>query len=356
MNEVPSSLYFNQKLGFESIATAMFSSASLEDLLTFFLTTLGTHLAVDRVAIFKFINQQQGKILVEAISPNLQSIKNQTYSIAYFGIDSLSNCPCDRAVILLDIAQTTKNSAIYEDWQRTQIKAMMSAPILFDSSTSVNKIWGLAVVQQCDQPRLWEPSEAEFLFRIAQILGQCLKSWKLRLRSTAFQEEIKAEIMSEREEFLAHRIELPENVEIISEEMTVSSNFILPDDDHNEILDRIHVGDNETSINFAINLALQKLDWKTQHSSSNYPITFAPINHPQNIDGVDVESITLENVLEASSQDKTLDKADYLQQKVNELIESLQHKIDEISLLQGQIQELTQSQNELRQMLADLTP
>lgn len=196
---------------------------------------------------------------------------------------------------------------------------MMSAPILFDSLTSIDKIWGLAFVQQCEPSRLWEPREAEFLFKIAAILAQCLQSWESRLRLNTFKEEIK----SEQEEFSAKRIELSENVEviseIISEDMTVSSNFILPDDDQNEILDRIHVGDNEASINFAINLALQKLDWKTQHNSSNYPIAFAQINHPQNypqnIEDVDAESITLENVLEDFTQDKTLDKVEYLQQK-----------------------------------------
>lgn len=75
MNEVPSSLHSNQKLALESIATAMFSSPSLEELLKVFLTSLGAHLAVDRVAILKFINQQEGKILVEAISPNFRGIK-----------------------------------------------------------------------------------------------------------------------------------------------------------------------------------------------------------------------------------------------------------------------------------------
>jgi prefoldin subunit 5 len=43
-----------------------------------------------------------------------------------------------------------------------------------------------------------------------------------------------------------------------------------------------------------------------------------------------------------------------LQQRVGELIESMQQKLDEIADLQQQVQELTASQREFRQILLDL--
>ena len=81
-------------------------------------------------------------------------------------------------------------------------------------------------------------------------------------------------------------------------------------------------------------------------------------NSLQDIYGVDLESITIEDVLESCAQgitpDQTQTKVDYLQQRVGELVESMQQKLDEITLLQQQVQELTASQQEFRQILLDL--
>jgi len=138
----------------------------------------------------------------------------------------------------------------------------------------------------------------------------------------------------------------------------VSNDFTLFDRDTNEILDRSLIKYSETSINQATNIAMQKLEQKVQYQSSPYPCDFSQINAPQEVYGVDLESITIEDVLESCAQgitpDQTQKKIDYLQQRVGELVESMQQKLDEIALLQQQVQELTASQQEFRQILLDL--
>jgi GAF domain-containing protein len=263
MNGVPSFFDSREKLECEPIAAAMFASNSPEELLKIFLTGLGESLAVNRVALYQLTNESEGNILVEAVSSKVQSIRNQTYPISYFGIDDLKNHPCDRAIISSGIAQII--------WQKTQVQAMMSAPILFDSLTECSKIWGLAFVQQCDRVREWQPQEAHFLFELSQALSQCLQSWELSLRSPTLSQSLLVngqaiEESRDREEFIAKRIELSEDLEVTSspsdpntDNIVVSSNFILSDDDQNEIFDRIHFKDRENSINHAINLAMQRL-------------------------------------------------------------------------------------------------
>ncbi|PZO35747.1 MAG: hypothetical protein DCF19_23145 [Pseudanabaena frigida] len=366
MNEVPSSLQpISLLLGVESIATEMFSSPNLEELLKTFLVRLGESLDVSRIIIYHLHNNQEGNILVEAISPNIQSIKNQVFPIAYLGIGSLQNYTCDRVISLSDVTQITETLTIHQLWQTTGVKSMMTAPILFDSSTADSKIWGLAVVQQCDYLRQWQSFESEFLFEISQVLGQCLQSWELRLQSPTSSptEQYPSDTLIERdrEEFLAKRIDLTQDLEIISsqinpitEEIAVSSNFTLSDDETNETLDRIHSRENEDSINQAINIALQKFNLNIQHNSNQYSSDFVQTDDLQAIDDFDVDSITLEDVLEDFAQDKTQNKVDYLQQRISELIESLQQKIDEVAVLQSHIQELTESQKKFRQMLLDL--
>lgn len=363
MSEVFSSWDFNEAIGVESIATAMFSSTSPEELLKIFLTSLGEHLAVNRVGIYQFINQNEGRILVEAVSASCSSIKNHVYPINYFGIDSPKNYPCDRPVILADLAQTTETLAVHQYWQKTKVKSMISSPILLDESTSINQIWGLAFIQQCDRARAWQPQEVNFLFKMSQVLSQCLQYWQLRLRSPAFSKLFFADDRSalnkffdnEQEEFIARRVELSQNFgELTSqldpalEGIAVSNNFIIPDDEENENLDRVNFKNSQTSINQAINLAMQRLDWKSRDNPDRSSHDFIQM------DDVDVESLTLEDVLENINEDKTQNKIDYLQQRVQDLTESLQQKLEEVESLQLQLQELTESQRKFRDILLEL--
>ncbi|GBO54057.1 diguanylate cyclase/phosphodiesterase with PAS/PAC sensor [Pseudanabaena sp. lw0831] len=360
----------SDKIESGSIALAMFSSNSPEELLKIFLTSLGDRLAVSRVAIYQLTNQDEGIVLVEAVSPNIQNIKNQTYPISCFGVDSLLNYRRNRPVVLSDITQISELINLHQCWQNAKVKAMMSAPILFNSLTAFDKIWGLAFVQQCDRTRQWEPQEAYFLFELSQFLGQCLQSWELSLRSPTFSKSLLLDDRlwdesPDQEEFVVKRVKLSKDLKVkpdhpnpITDGIAVSKDFILSDDDANEILDRSLIKNSETSINQAINLAMQRLDRKIQYSSSSYPRDFSQTDASQDIYGVDLESITIEDVLESCAQeatpDQTQSKVNYLQQRVGELVESMQLKLDEIALLQKQVQELTASQQEFRQILLDL--
>jgi hypothetical protein len=365
----------SDKIESGSIATAMFSSNSPEELLKIFLTSLGDLLAVSRVAIYQLTNQNEGIILVDAVSPNIQNIKSQIYPISCFGVDSFQIYRRNRTVELSDITQISELKNLHQCWQKTQVKAMMSAPILFNSFAEFDKVWGLAFVQQCDRTRQWQPQEAYFLYELSQVLGQCLQFWELSLRSLTPSKSLIADVQSwdeqpldefhDQEEFFVKRVELSKELEAKSaqthpmlDEIAVSKDFILFDGDTNEILDRSLIKNSETSINQAINIAMQKLDQKIQYQSSSYPRDFSQINAPQEAYGVDLESITIEDVLESCAQgitpDQTQTKVDYLQQRVGELVESIQQKLDEIALLQQQVQELTASQQEFRQILLDL--
>jgi hypothetical protein len=370
MNGVTAFLDPTEKLKYELIATAMFSSNSPEELLKIFLTSLGDHLGVSRVAIYQFTNQYEGIVLVEAIAPNIQSIKNQIYPISYFGVNSLKNYPYAHPVKLSNVAQIPEIYSVHQSWQSNQVKAMMSAPILFNLLGGCDQIWGLAFVQQCDRPRQWESQEACFLFELSQVLGQCLQSWELSLRSPTFSKssltiDPLCNEFYEPEEFMVTRVELSEESKVSEVQLdttidglAVSNDFTLSDDEENEILDRSRIRNSDNSINQAINIAMQRLEQKNLYNSSPYPRVFATLDTPQNIYGVDLESTTLEDVLESCAQDpiqaQPQTKVDYLQQRVGELIESMQQKLDEIADLQQQVQELTASQREFRQILLDL--
>ncbi|MBD2187399.1 GAF domain-containing protein [Pseudanabaena mucicola] len=379
MNEIPSSLYSNHKLEHELIALAMLSCQSPEELLKIFLTSLGSRLNASRIVIYQMLNTQKGHILVEAISPDVQSIKDRIYSIHYLGINSVTNVGCDRTFICPDVTQIDADVSIHQQWQETQVKAMMSAPIRLDL-LSHNNIWGWALVQS-HHPKQWELEESHLLFDLAQVLGQCLQNWELKLQFPhlydANQQNLQQTI--EKAEFWAKRTELieegnsvdPLEKNFYSEEITLASNFLIVDDQENLSLDRMHYKKSDNPLDHAVNIAMEKLEQKIiEQSFPLSPYSFANRNKPYRSEvfkyEIDLESQTLEDILEnksqynvqsqyqGESQHESQRKIEYLQQKVSELVEGLQQKLHEISILQYQVQQISEAQQEIRQLLNGL--
>lgn len=373
MEEAFSSFSFGEELEVESITTAMLSSASLEEVLKIFLVNLGEKLAVDRVAIYHFINSQEGKILIDAVSPQVLSIKNQYYAINYFGADSRQNYPRDRPIILEDMARITDTLAVHHQWQMTHVKSMMSAPILFDSPSLNHQIWGITLVQQCDFPRQWQSRETTFVMKLSQVLGKCLQYWQLRLRALDNHFQVNSSISnlfsslpesdryisvgSESEEFVAIRTELSQELETsetLPEAIAWTSKAQLSEDEPNPILEKNNKPDLTTSLNQAINLALEKLDWRLEQNIKQYPKEFDSMEKEENIEGIDAESATLEDILQENNWSPNYSEIEYLRQKISELVDNLQRKTEEIAELKLQIQYLKASQDDLRKMLLDL--
>jgi hypothetical protein len=370
MKGVPLFSDSRQAMESKSITAAMFASSSPEELLQIFLTNLGEQLIVSRVAIYQLTDQHEGIVLLEAVAPNIQSIKNKIYPLTYFGIDSLSEYLHDQAIAFADVSQITQTLTVHQRWQNSQLRAMISAPIVFDAipETKNHRIWGLAFVQQCHEPRQWQSQEVNFLLNLSKVLSQCLQAWNLHLRSPKFLEQKLSEL-SEQDEFTAKRVEFSstESNKVIDEDLVISSNFILSGDNQNKNLDRSLIKDGESSINNAINLAMQKLEEKKPYPHSIYPRVFSEIDIPEAGYNIDLDSITIENILEDSDQgqsqkdlnqflidDQTQLKVNYLQQKVEDMFEDIQGKLAEITALQQQIQKLSISQQEIRQILLDL--
>jgi hypothetical protein len=367
-------------LEFKSISTAMFASSSPEELLQIFLTNLGEKLVVSRVAIYQLTNQQEGIVLLEAVAPIIPSIKNRIYPITYFGIDSSYKYPKDRAVSFADVSEITETLTVHQRWQNSQLRAMISAPIMFDAlpdqKINSSKIWGLAFVQQCDQPRQWQSREVNFLFDLSQVLGKCLQTWASHQRSP---ESLISEITKpfEQEEFIAKRIYFPASSNILStdsnfnddEDIQVFSDLLFSVQDQNKNLDRGLSQSHEAKINDAVNLAMQRLEQRKLHPAKSYPQAFTEMNIPETDYDLDLEASTIENILEAYEDEDDDDdpaiakllinhdtqiKIDYLQQKVESLLEAIQGKIIEIDLLHQQIKLLSTTQQEFRQILLAL--
>lgn len=381
MDEVLPSFSFGDDLEVETIAAAMFSSSSLEELLQIFLVDLGDKLGADRVAIYHLCSLsgdlEVGKILVDAVTPKFSSLKDQALSIHYFGADSIKNYPRDRPLLIDNIQQIKDkqiaNQQVYQQWQQSHVQSMMSAPILFDSPNLESSMWGIALVQQCDRIRQWQPQEAFLLMELAQVLGKCLWKWQLRLQlpylSTNQINSLDAIASSDIDDQLIDRdgedltairttiseaIALPIEIsqqndnDQAAQEIAWTSEWQPLEDEENPIFDRDSEQSINSSINRAIDVAMQKLDWR-MHQSQPYPMEFDSMDASDG-EGIDAESATIENILQEQGQTKV----EYLQQKISELVTILQERSLEISELRSQVQKLMNAQQEFRQILSDL--
>ncbi|MDX2255684.1 MAG: GAF domain-containing protein [Pseudanabaenaceae cyanobacterium bins.39] len=368
----------------DDLATDMFNSHSIEELVRRFVLHLGKYIECDRIAICRKIDPQQVQVLTEAISPKVCSIKNQVFPTSCFGISSLQSCTHDQIFTINDTAKITETLAVQQYWQETQIRAIMCAPILFDNleTPPIKQSWGLAMIQSF-QPRAWLHSERQIFLQITQILSQCLQYWQLRLDSQAkpkYCTEALGETFSKIEEYEDldfTRINLEQNSETsglainldngLSEESeTINATEITPeihissdlanldltggDSPLDLSLNRANLLEGDVSLMETINLAMQQ--WETYHPK---------LDTSPDLHDIDWDSNTSEDVLESLIEEYTesnTSRAEYLREKVKNLVSNLQAKMDEIAKIKLQIHELVTLQEskqlEFRQILENL--
>jgi hypothetical protein len=411
MNDFSWSEQIDQPLDFDSAIADMFASESVEQLLRIFLTNVGEKLNVDRVAVCRAIAPQQLQVLVDAIASDCQTIKDNIYPIHYFGADSFAKFPHDRAITFTDTSQVTQTLIIHQQWQSSHVRALISAPIIFDcpDADGQNEFWGIAI-GQCHQPQQWQAQETKFFWAITQALGECLQYWSSLILPATRSPNSDPQLKSLRQ-FLKGRIRANvfdfsniTNNQINRSAITGNPSALFNSDDQDElqckrvildemsnyvttpalqdaidteisvinsfgIVEAIEVlyGENgstldpEHRLNQAINLAMQNLEqyfFSQSENTSNIPDIPNINNESAEADAsIDAESKTEENILENISQPHNASdesRIEYLQQKVVILIADLQQKTIEITNLRSQLQKLLKSQAELRQILDNL--
>ncbi|MFB2834271.1 GAF domain-containing protein [Floridanema evergladense] len=147
-------------------------------------------LATDRVAIHQFTEGTQGELLVQETKENCSCIMQEMsrnscflskYSYPYQGevvqiINDVSNANIsDRHLVFL---------------QQLQVQASLVVPIIRNEETGEestekkpHKLWGLLIVEECNQPRVWQDSEVELLQQISTQLAIAIQQAELYKKS-----------------------------------------------------------------------------------------------------------------------------------------------------------------------------
>ncbi|WP_017296986.1 PAS domain S-box protein [Nodosilinea nodulosa] len=135
----------------------------------------------DRVIIFQVHSDGHSKIVEEAVSESLPTLKGMRWEDEVWSQDILDVYWRGQPRIVADVMADTWTDCLVDYSQAGQIQSKIVAPILQEIRTSEghrwvaprakNKIWGVLVVHACRQKRVWQDSEAQLLQQIANQLA-----------------------------------------------------------------------------------------------------------------------------------------------------------------------------------------
>jgi GAF domain-containing protein len=141
-------------------------SLDLDKILNTTVTEVRQLLQADRTVIFRFETNWSGVVIVESvITPELSILDTNIYdpcfSTTYIEQYKQGRIRAIEDILKADIAQCHINLL-----SQFQVRSNLVVPIL-----QGEKLWGLLIAHQCDQPRQWQPHETELLEQLATQVG-----------------------------------------------------------------------------------------------------------------------------------------------------------------------------------------
>jgi hypothetical protein len=180
-----------------SVALEIHCSDQLDSALDILVAAARTLLESDRAIIYRFLPNEVGVILAEAVSNRCNPIQGQQSDDPYFTSEWHSLYQQDRVSSVTDVQSSTLAACHIKLLTHLQVQANLVVPI-FLRPTAKNQQskpdgpllvapepWGLLIAHECSSPREWKPVEIQILQYLAMQLGLAIphfagqESWQL---------------------------------------------------------------------------------------------------------------------------------------------------------------------------------
>ncbi len=155
-------------------------------------------LQADRVIVFRLFPEGKSQIVEEAVAPEFMTLKNRHWDDEVWSQEILDCYLQGKPRIVPDVMNDIWTDCLKEYSQAGQIQSKIVAPILQEvhyqethrwvSPKGNHKLWGVIVVYVCQEQRVWQESEAQFLQQIANQLAIAIQQASLFLQ---LQQELK---------------------------------------------------------------------------------------------------------------------------------------------------------------------
>ncbi|MEB3356298.1 MAG: GAF domain-containing protein [Synechococcales bacterium] len=154
----------------DRITAQIRQSQGMEAVFQVVTSTLQQVLSADRVLIYRFDDDHTGCVEAEALVMGWTPALEETLPALTFGLSTRQQYLHQTIVAIADVNQVSLLPHQGQLIERFQIQSSLSHAILVGE-----QVWGLLVVQQCRQPRNWQPVELDLLLQIAREVAAILQ-------------------------------------------------------------------------------------------------------------------------------------------------------------------------------------
>ncbi|MEO0406623.1 MAG: GAF domain-containing protein [Cyanobacteria bacterium P01_A01_bin.135] len=137
------------------VAQRLSQTQRLEDLLALATTAVRQHLKIDRALVYRFQAEDKGTVIAEALTKGYTPSLGEQLPAVAFGAETAQ--AARQKVALEDVAKGDLSPYQQQMMGQFQTRASLSLPLI------LGEIWGLLVVQCCDQPRAWSEADLTLL-------------------------------------------------------------------------------------------------------------------------------------------------------------------------------------------------
>ncbi|WP_051463622.1 PAS domain S-box protein [Leptolyngbya sp. PCC 6406] len=178
-----------QQTALELILQQIRKSLDLPEILAIATQQVQELLHSDRVIVFQVYHDGHSRIVEEAVTPDLPSLKAMHWEGETWPLDILEHYWQGQPRIVPDVMDDIWTDCLVDYAQAGQIQSKMVAPILQELRSveehrwvcpeGSNKLWGVLVVHACQTQRVWQADEAQLLQQIANQLAIAIQQSNL---------------------------------------------------------------------------------------------------------------------------------------------------------------------------------
>ena len=189
IQKIKTSLFKEERNRLWKVVKQIRQSSKLDDFINNTATVIQKELTADRVAIYRFEGETNGRVIAEALVSGWTPSLNEIVPADCFGGQKAADYKSQGLVAIENINNSKLTPHQKQLLERFQVKASLALPIMLDPLSSednaygLNQVWGLLVVQQCSQARQWQEDEINLLYQLTLELTRVLQPPLPRLQS-----------------------------------------------------------------------------------------------------------------------------------------------------------------------------